>query len=172
MQHNTKKVVLWWFLIFYSKNVSFHINSFPWEYFKLRIFTRSTSHWIPSISTDSRNTWFSRLPWSISLKSYSSRETQLFTGLWYIKVCHTQYHATPTYQSTIIHIIMQHQHISQHYHAKKLYKSKKTCCLHKWWLVDLSNKAGQLGKNWFITGTFTTYWSPASNWRPHPNPLG
>ena len=45
---------------------------------------------------------------------------------------HTHFNATP--------------HTSQHYHAKKLYKSKSTCCLHKWWLLDLSNKAGQLGK--------------------------
>ena len=58
--------------------------------------------------------------------------------------------------STTIHWLVIHQilsykllcntNVSQHYHAKALYKSKSTCCLHKRWLVDLPNKAGQLGK--------------------------
>ena len=58
--------------------------------------------------------------------------------------------------STTIHWLVIHQilsyklfcntNVSQHYHAKALYKSRSTCCLHKRWLVDLPNKAGQLGK--------------------------
>lgn len=140
-QHNLKT-----FEIFYSKNVFLFISATSHEntsncvIHKINlslnpidinwlsvyvVFEISMKHLLEIINK-SRNTTIHWLVVHQSLSYTLSCNTNISQHY------HTHFNATP--------------HTSQHYHAKKLYKSKSICCLHKWWLLDLSNKAGQLGK--------------------------